>query len=543
MKLFAPLSCAALLLATPFAFADDCALKGPTNITITRAEGGARAHYQLAEAVHCLRMGDRGDVRKLSWRLQTAGARLSEDGNTVQFTSPRRGFIVDVRAFERDGLIDRVYSPLIAFGDGSAVAVYTAYLKPAVIAGGVFMAFDGFAPTAPERHVGPQRIGNEQTYMVVGKPVLERRGAVAAAIDQAMPAWLLARVLSTIAQGEGALRRVTGATRPLAYLMTYTEPAATHATWRGDTLDMLVRLNFMGAPWQQSQPEMHDNIDQFILHELFHTASAHALDDKLPGAMSLLEGGAEAGAMAMRRRFAPAAGASMDRAIDDAIGRCQDIAGGTLAEKEQKSQHNAPYLCGLALQFMAGAAAGRDPLALWEVLLRKGGKSHAGWPSFLAGAAPGRSNPRAVAMLEDIALSRISWEEGLAKLAGAGVVRRLPEVELAGPSFAPSYRAGAIFHLLGQACSQRYGFSSRPPIYELDAPPGTCGAVPDKFRLVALNGLRLEVDAYKAYREVARRCRERLPVELTNDSGQNIELACNVPMKEIVRYSLSAPVE
>ncbi len=254
MKQFAPLSCAALLLVTPFAFADDCAPKGPTNITITRAEGGARAHYQLAEAVSCLRMGDRGDVRKLSWRLQTPGAHLSEDGNTVQFSSPRMDFSVDVRAFERDGLIDRVYSPLIAFGDGSAVALYSAYLKPAVTAGGVFMGFDGFAPSAPERKVGPQRIGNEQTYMVVGKPVLERRGAVAAAIDQAMPAWLLARVTNTIAQGEAALRSVTGATRPLAYLMTYTEPGATQASWRGDTLDMLVRLNFMGPPGSRANP-------------------------------------------------------------------------------------------------------------------------------------------------------------------------------------------------------------------------------------------------------------------------------------------------
>ncbi len=279
------------------------------------------------------------------------------------------------------------------------------------------------------------------------------------------------------------------------------------------------------------------------MHELFHTASAHVLNDKLPGAMSLLEGGAEAGGMGLRQRVRPGAGAAIDGAVDNAIVRCQDITGGTLAEKEQRSQHNAPYLCGLALQSMAGAAAGRTPLELWGTLLRKGGKATAGWPAFLSGAAAGTSNPRAVSTVEDMALSRISWDQGLAKLAGAGVLRRLPEAELAGPAFAQSYRAGAIFHLLGQSCSQRYGFSSRPPIYELDAPAGACGAVPDKFRLVAVNGLRLESDAYKAYQEVARRCRNRHPVELTDDNGQKTELACKAPLKDIVRYSLPPPVE
>jgi hypothetical protein len=511
-----------------------------TEITITPAAGGALATYQLGEAVPCLRLGDRGDVRKLSWQLQTEGAVLSEDGNVVRFAAPRKDFAVRLRAFERDGMMDRVYSPLIAFGDGSAVAVYTSYLRPAFVERGVFMEFGGFAPTAPERNVGPQRIGNEQTYMIVGRPVLERRGKVAAAVDQAMPPWLLRKVMSTISQGESALGGMTASTRPLAYVITYTEPGAPHANWRGDTLDRLVRLNFMGAPWRQEQPDLRDQVDQFILHELFHTASAHVLNPRSPGAMTLLEGGAEAGAASMRQRFAASPAGGIRDAADGAIARCHAIAGSTLAEKEQKRQRDTPYVCGMALQFMVAASVQRDVLDIWTSLLRTASPSEAGWPAFLAAAAAtGKPDKPALAILDDMTASRIDWDSGMAQLSKAGLLRRRTEQELAGPGYAKLYIARAIFHLLGQSCRKSHGFTTRSPVYELDAPAGTCGTVPDKFALVALNGLRLDGDAYQAYRELARRCGAGVPVEMMDDKGQKFELSCKTPPGEIVQYGLS----
>jgi hypothetical protein len=297
---------ATLLVAPPFTSADDCAPKGVTEITITPAKGEALAKYQLGEAVSCLKLSDRGAVRKLTWQMQTEGALLSDDGNIVRFAAPRMDFSVRLRAFERDCMVDRAYSPVIAFGDGSAVAVYTDYLRPQSTKHGVFLAFSGFAPTEPARDVGPQHIGNEQTYIVVGEPTLSRRNNVVAVVDQSTPAWLLRRVTNEISQGEVALRGLSATQRPLTYLITYTQPGGTERAWRGDASDTLVRLNFMGASWQHEQPDMHDLIDQFVLHELFHTASAPALDPRLPSAMSLSEGGAEAGAMAMRHGAASA---------------------------------------------------------------------------------------------------------------------------------------------------------------------------------------------------------------------------------------------
>lgn len=531
----------ALLSAAPFAAAEDCAPKSPVAITVTRSDGGALATYQFDEAVSCLGLNDRGDVRKLSWQLQTPGAALSEDGNTVRFAAPRKDFAVRLRAFEHDGAIDRAYSPLIAFGDQSSVAVYTSYLYPAVHDRGVWIAFDGFAPTASQRPVGQQRIGFVQTYILVGKPLVERRGQVAAVIDRALPASLLRKVNSAIAQGEAALNKISPASRALTYLVTYTEPGTAIANWRGDTLDNLVRLNFMGAPWQESRADHDESLTHFILHELFHTAITSALNPRLPGAMTLSEGGAEAGAMAMRGRFTGSAPAGMHAAIDKAIARCQDLDGMTLADKEQKSQRAAPYACGAALQFMVASATQRDPLDIWKTLLQQAKPLDAGWPAFLDAAAyDGKPNKNALAILREMTASRIDWAGGIAQLAGIGLLRRQTEAELALPVNADRYRQAALFHLLEQACSRtRYGFNTESSVYILDAPAGQCGAIPDQFRLVALNGIQLGRDASQAYHELARRCAARLPIQLADDQGRTRDVTCKTPPKDVVMYTLS----
>lgn len=531
---------AALLLWTSCSIAADCTPDGITDIAITRAGDGALATYRFDAPIACVALGPRGDVRKLTWQVQTAGAVLSEDGNTVRFDAPRTDFAVRLQAFDHDGAIDRVYSPLIAFGDRSAVAVYTSYLYPQTTARGVFISFDGFLPTLPQRAVGPQRFGIEQTYMIVGQPALTRRGAVAAVIDQAIPAWLLERVNDTIAQGETALHGVTSTPRALTYLITYTEAGTSYANWRGDTLDTLVRLNFMGAPWQTSTVDRQALVDNFILHEMFHTASTPALNPQLPGTMTLSEGGAEAGARALRRGFAPVPGATLLADFDNALTRCGELAGATLADKEQQSQRNAPYACGMALQFMVAAAVERDPLAIWQTMLRGARPLAAGWPTFLAAAAAtGKPAPDTLAILDAMTASQIDWASGVLKLTGAGLLRRRTEAELAQATYNDRYRTAAIFHLLKHACSKRYGFNSEPGVAILDAPPGTCGTAPDKFRLVTMNGIDLHRDAYGAYGELARRCAAAQPVVLGDDQGRTVALACTKVPPDIALFTLA----
>ncbi len=534
---------AALLAAAPVATAAYCNPTAMTDINVTRAGDAALATYQFGEAISCLALGERGDVRKMTWQLETPGAVLSEDGNTVQFARPSTVLTVRLQPFDHDGAIDRAYSPVIAFGDHTAVAVYTDYLYPKGTGHGVAMSFNGFAPTAPQRPVGPQRLGIEQTYMIIGEPVIVRRGAVAAIVDQAMPSWLLSQVNGAIARGEAALQGVTSTPGPLTYLMTHTEPGTPDASWRGDTRDRLVRLNFMGARWQTGDVANKDAIDTFILHELFHTASGPKLDPRLPGALSLNEGGAEAGARAMQRHFAPADSAGPGADVDNAIASCTEMTGTTLADKEQKSQRSAPYACGMALQFMVAAAVQRDPLAIWQAMLRGAKPFGAGWPDFLAAAAAaaaGKPNPDALATLDALTASRVTWSTGIDQLTSLGVLRRRSETELAQSAYGHRYRTAAIFHLLKETCRQRYGFNTDAGVYILDAPPGTSCVAPDKFRLVTMNGIDLTRDAYRAYHELARRCAAQVPVRLKDDEGHTIELACKTAPPTVTLFTLAS---
>ena len=280
-------------------------------------------------------------------------------------------------------------------------------------------------------------------------------------------------------------------------------------------------------------------VDDFILHEMFHTASTPVLNPDLPGAMALSEGGAEAGSRDLHRRIDPAANATLVADIDHAIARCQELTGATLADKERQSQRSAPYVCGMALQYLVAAAVQRDPLDIWHVLLASAKPRAAGWPAFLsAAAATGKPNADALAILDAMTASRIDWTTGVQQLTGAGLLRRRTEAELAQPAFGGRYRAAAIFHLLKQTCRARHGFQTQAGVYILDAPRETSCAAPDKFRLVSMNGIDLTRDAYRAYHELARRCAAAVPVVLSDDQGHTIELACNTPAPDVVLVTL-----
>lgn len=129
----------------------------------------------------------------------------------------------------------------------------------------------------------------------------------------------------------------------------------------------------------------------------------------------------------------------------------------------------------MALQFMVAAAVQRDPLAIWQTMLRRARPLAAGWPTFLAAAAAtGKPAPDTLALLDAMMASQTDWACGVLKLTGAGLLRRRTEAELAQATYNDRYRTAAIFHLLKHACSKRYGFNSEPGVAILDAPPGTC---------------------------------------------------------------------
>lgn len=516
-------------------------------IDIRHNELGAVATYRFDQAISCLRLADAGPVRKLSWTLLTPGAQLAEDGDTVRLKTPQRSFKVQLRPFARDGQIDRTYSPVIAFGDGRAAAVYSNYLLGADPSRKTTFRFNGFSPLAATARVGPQSelAGEHATYLIVGRPHLEQQGTTSLIIDPAMPQWLRSRLEAQLREGAAALSRIAPLPGKLSYLLTYTEPAQAGAAWRGDRLHQLVRLNFIGAGWQAEDPAVAAKINRFVLHELFHTINHRARPGKPgDGTLALLEGSAEAAAATLAHRAGALDDAEFVAAKDGALMRCLAIPGATLAAKEMNNTREAPYACGEVLQYLAATALedGRDMLAIWQALLRRRDGQAYGWADYFAELRllAGAAGEARVAELEKLLAGELAWSDMLASLESQGTLRKLDSTELNQPQQSNFYAQLTLLHMLDNHCRERRGYMHDGAVYTLDAPADSCTGLPDKFRIVAVNGHRLASAGHDAYLEQARRCAAGEAMELQADSGERHAVDCGAPFRALPLYGFGS---
>jgi hypothetical protein len=516
-------------------------------IEITRNPEGAVASYRLSEPVSCLRLADAGPVRKLTWKMLTAGARLSENGDAVLMEKPQNGFQVQLRPFQYDGQIDRVYSPLINFGDGSSAAVYTAYLLGADRSRKTTFDFHGFSPFAQAGKVGRQSevAGEHPGYLVVGEPLLAQEGKAPLILDRALPDWLNAKATKDLRQGVAALSKIATLPGKTSYLLTYTEPQSRGAFWRGDRLHQFVRLNFFGKQWQHEDPELGATVSRFALHELFHLAN-HRIRPAQPGdgLLSLLEGGAEAAAVTLMHRSGELDDARFIAKKDAAMLGCLRIPGDTLAEKERNNTRIAPYACGEVLQYLAAAILNKkadqaDMLDIWKALLsRQNGEAY-GWDEFFV-ALRLQADPTSlehIAMLEKLAGGTASWRDTLETFAAQSLVRKSTDAEMRTPRLSDLFAQSIFMELLGGHCNGPYGVTHLNDDYILDAPPGSCSGVPDKFRVVTMNGHRLATGGYDAYHDQIRRCAAGEPAELQDGHGEVRTVTCSKAVKPFHLYS------
>jgi hypothetical protein len=509
---------------------------------------GAVATYRFDQAISCLRLIDAGPVRKLTWTLLTPGAQLVDNGDTVLLDSPRRSFKVQLRAFERDGQIDRTYSPLIRFGDGRAAAVYSKYLQGADLARKTTFRFSGFSPLAGAARVGPhsELAGEDATYLIVGRPHLEQLGKASLIVDQAMPQWLKSKLSTQLRDGAAALSNIAPLPGKVTYLLTYTEPQQAGAAWRGDRLPQLVRLAFSGAKWQVEDPASAATINRFVLHELFHTVNHRVRPGQAgDGSLSLLEGSAEAAAATLAHRSGALDDAGFTAAKDDALMRCLAVSGDTLSAKERSNSRIAPYACGEVLQYLAAAILkndGRDMLSIWQALLRRQDGLSYGWSEYFAelNVLAGAAGQARIAMLQELVTGDLAWRDMLASLEREGILRKLDSVEQNRPAQSHFYAHLTLSHMLDSHCRGRRGYLQDGAVYAFDAPLDSCTGLPDKFRLVAVNGHRLASAGYDAYLEQARRCAAGEPLELQGEIGERRTLACTARFRPDLLYSFGS---
>lgn len=544
---------AATALATGNAYAvgqDVCnSSPAPTNIriAIARHAEGAVANYRFSEPVTCFRLADAGSVRKLTWKLLTAGARLSDDGDAVIMEMPQTGFQVQLQPFRYDGQIDRTYSPVIVFGDGSSAAVYTAYLLGADQSGKTTFTYRGFSPFAPVGKVGRQNdvAGEHPGYLIVGAPLLVRQEKASMILDRALPVWLRALVTKQLRQGVATLSSVATLPGKMSYLLTYTDPQSPGAFWRGDVRHQFVRLNFFGEKWQHEDPALAAVTSRFGLHELFHLAN-HRVRSGQPGdgSLSLLEGSAEAAAVTLMHRSGELDDAAYVAEMDAALTRCLAVNGDTLGAKERSNRRTTPYACGEVLQYLAASAvkmnAGQaDMLMIWKTLLSRQEGDAYGWDEFFA-ALRQEADPTAlgqISLLEKAVGGSASLNDTLEAFEVLSVVRKPDDAELHKPERSALYANYVLWQMLEEHCNGRYGINSINADYILDAPPGSCSGLPDKFRVVAMNGYRLANEGYDAYREQIRRCAAGELTELKDDQGEMRTATCGKAVRQLQLYS------
>ena len=516
-------------------------------IAITRQAESVVASYRFSEPVTCFRLSDAGPVRKLTWKMLTAGTRLGENGDVVFMEKPRTGFQVQLQPFQYDGQIDRTYSPVIVFGDGSSVAVYTAYLQGEDQSGKTTFDYRGFSPSAAVSKIGRQNdVADEHPgYLIVGAPLLVQQGTTSMILDRALSAWLRAEVTKQLREGVVTLSSVAALPGKMSYLLTYTDPRSPGAYWRGDTLHQFVRLNFFGEKWQHEDPALAAAATRFGLHELFHLVNDRIRSGQPgDGSLSLLEGGAEAAAATLMHRSGQLDDAGLVARMDSATMRCLAVTGDTLAAKEKNNTGTTPYACGEVLQYLAAStlkkkAGQADMLAIWKMLLSRQKGAAYGWDEFFAALRQeaGTAALEQIAILEKAVGSTASLNDTLGAFEVQSVVRKLDGAELRKPELSAFYANFVLWQMLEEHCNGRYGINSINADYILDAPPESCSGLPDKFRVVAMNGYRLENEGYDAYREQIRRCAAGELTELKDDHGEIRTAACGKAVRQLQSYS------
>ena len=524
--------------------------KADAKIDITMRKDRVVAAYNLTRDISCLPLVDAGTVRTSTWKILTPDVELSKDGNAIAFKRPQRFFEVELTSFRKDGQIDRTYTPIVMFGDRQAVAIYSKYLLPADYTKETTLSFNGFSPLTPEKGVRAQTqiAGNDPTYIVVGHPRLMQHGRTTIIVDRTMPDWLQRQVIASVKLGEENFARVAALPLSISYLLTYTGSDLPGSAWRGDTLHRLVRLNFIGSQWKEKNTAKIADVEHFVLHELFHTVNfrirpATAGD----GGLSLLEGSAEAAATTLMHQTHAISEATFTAIRDSALMRCLAIQGDTLESKEFADTHNAPYACGEALQYLAVVtlddvdSSQTGMLSLWKEMLGRRKSAAYGWDEFfdvLRDHAKNESRDRE-SVLEDLVHSRTTWSKALASFEFSGGLRALTMDELHEPTKSAFYAQLALSQILDSHCRGQRGMTILGPVYILDAPSDSCVGVPDKFRVIALNGRALDMQGYDAYLEQARRCAIAQPQDINNDQGVHHLIDCTQPLNTIELFSFS----
>jgi len=496
-------------------------------LDFSKAGPAVVADFVLSEPVRALRFRTGGQVRKMTWTLP-AGASLSADGNSLVFKQPTQAFAVGLGTFSRDGEIDRVYSPVIHFGDGGAALVYTEYLLP-TSGGAVKLRSGGLrdGDAVPANGLA-WRPNEADGYLLLGRAKTQEAPAFALTMDQAAPAWAkdwIAQVAAkTLAYYESRLGP-NGVKKPWL-VVSATEAGRDGAFFRGDTSGGAIRLNLMGRGWQARSAANEARLSRFVAHELFHLWNGHAFqaDERQEW---LLEGGADAAAHEALVQTGLESPARQQQFVEEGFIRCAMARGNTLGQK-LSGGGRLFYECGSAVFHLATRlrASADAPVAdLWAGIFSLSGTSRAYSADTLL-AAVHAPDERALRMLSDLVASKATWAAALDAGAPAFGLRRSTPEDLKNPAIAENYLNSFVIAAVRQDCRGATSVTYDKLAFQIDALP-SCERLKSAFDVSRVEGLVMADDPPAAAAVAMATCASQPQVALADGKGRSIAFPCD----------------
>lgn len=524
----------ALMIALIYSVATPAfAQSAQVTLTFRAGLGSVDARFELSQAVDVLRFAGNGEVRLKSW-LPLDGARLNADGTALLLPKPQKSFSVQLKAFERDGVLDRVYTPVVLFGDGRGAQIYSEYLLPKD-GGSVSLATPGvvlgrtFAKGATV-----WRANDAATYIVAGVGYTKTTSDYDITLDRALPSWVVQSLDNQVAALMHLYTRKFGS-RPQRKPWIVVSFNRAGSGFRGDTNPGMVRLNLMGQSWEHESADQSYQLASFIAHELFHLWNAGLWNMQNQGPIWLYEGGADAAAHHALNILGFSSVERYRNERANSLTGCSSAKGVTLANKIA-SGGRTHYLCGAAIFYLAAAMGEEEPnaigpLDLWADLftiqqartytsadLLRVAAKRAVQPSIATGATQRR-------YLDELVESTLSWRDVLAQGQQLFHIHQVKPDEAIPPAVAAKLLDQLVIDRFAHDCDGKISVHDDHQVYQLDA-LDSCHRIRNTVTLTRLGGYSMRDNAVMAVTYAREQCAKGIDLHFGGKGDVALDLPC-----------------
>jgi hypothetical protein len=503
---------------------------GTATATVRLAGEGLHAEIVLDRAVARFAFAEAAVVREGEFELLTPGLTLKDD--VVTAPAPFRRIALRIRPMTQER--DAKYPAFFRIGEGGVV--YAPALRADPAAWRTRLRFR----TAPGHVRAPSsgKVGDGFVFLGPARLRSEDRAIVVVA-DPGMPAWLVERARTGLADAVAAFTAALDAPLPRKPVLILRHQDGERSFNVGDvTPGAVTSLRFHGPAWLQPDETAGRNVQAFILHEAFHFWNG-GIASHAPGTPTWLhEGGAEYAALLVGHGAGVLTDAEVRRRLSEALQRCrlglQNQGDKGLGEIGFLS-NQLRYPCGMVLQWAADlhlrrtGAGARTVLDAWADTIRAAHRRPSrsyGLADFHAAAGLGDGEFEPVALLVERSGPE-RWQALPSALNALGAeVAQMPTAE--------SRRAALLFHVLRQNCRDLppgtgIGFFVDGRAVKLQSPAG-CGVLAGDPPLAGIEGGDPFDMTPETYAAVQRKCAAGAGVILATADGRTLSAACAAPL-------------